>query len=299
MFNINAIIMKKSSFYIVSAITLFSALLFIVSCQKNISSDTSSIPAGQSKLSVYLLDGPNDFQQVNIDIQQILVKVDTCDRTGSHDDDDHCDEYHDSVRVQCDIWDTLSINPGVYDLLKLQNGVDTLLASGFIPQGRIEKIKFVLGTNNTVMVDSAIHDLKLRNNMNFIFLNIKHENIDSITSNNFQLYLDFDLSRSIQFINGTYWLKPVLKPFGHHSTGEIEGKIRPVHSHGFISAINGTDTTFARPDHDEGEFKIRGLKAGTYSVLIDGINGYQDSLIQNVQVQKGKEVKLGTIVLHK
>lgn len=294
--------MKKSRLFLVSVLAFFGAILFVVSCQKNISSDTASIPAGKSKLSVYLLDGPNDYQQVNIDISGILVKVDTCDKSGrEEDDDDHhgCDDDHDSSRVQCDVWDTLSINPGVYDLLKLQNGVDTLLASGYIPQGRIERIKFVLGTNNTVMVDSVIHTLKLRNNQNFIFLNIKHEDIDSITSNNFQLYLDFDLSRSIQFKNGDYWLKPVLKPFGHHSTGEIEGKVRPVNSHGFIAAINGTDTTFARPDHHEGEFKIRGLKPGTYSVLIDGINGYQDSLIQNVQVKRGKEVELGKIVLHK
>jgi len=293
--------MKKSRLFLVSALAFFGAILFVVSCQKNISSDTASIPAGKSKLSVYLLDGPNDYQQVNIDIRGILVKVDTCDKAGREDDDDHhgCDDDHDSVRVQCDIWDTLSINAGVYDLLKLQNGVDTLLASGYIPQGRIERIKFVLGTNNTVMVDSVIHTLKLRNNQDFIFLNIKHEDIDSITSNNFQLYLDFDLSRSIQFKNGDYWLKPVLKPFGHHSSGEIEGKVRPVKSHGIIAAINGTDTTFARPDHHEGEFKIRGLKPGTYSVLIDGTNGYLDSLIQNVQVQRGREVKLGTIVLHK
>lgn len=295
------VIMKRSKIIFRSVAAIIGVMLFILSCQKNISGDLKSIPSGKSKLSVYLLDGPNDYQQVNIDIRGILVKVDTCTHNGrgDDDDDDHGDDDHDSMDVKCDIWDTLDINKGIYDLLKLQNGVDTLLASGYIPQGKIEKIKFLLGTNNSVMVDSVIHDLKLRGNINFIYLKIKHENIDSLTNNNFQLYLDFDLARSIQFINGNYWLKPVLKPFGKHSTGEIEGKIRPVQSHGLIKAYNSTDTAFARPDDNEGEFKIRGLKPGTYDLFIDGINGYRDTTITQIVVIRGKETELGTILLKK
>jgi Domain of unknown function (DUF4382) len=303
----------KQTRWLFSALAVFLAMLIVlVACQKDISSSGGEVAAGQSKLKVYLTDGPNDFQKVLIDIQQIVVKVDTCNSSGRHDDDDDDDDHHDGDHhdddddddhhdsVDCDIWDTLSINPGVYDLLALQNGVDTLLASGYIPNGEIEKIKFVLGTNNSVLVDSVSYPLNLRDGINFVYLKINHHtDIDSLTAGNLELYLDFDLSRSIKFINGKYWLKPVLKPFCRGGSGEIEGKIRPVNSHGMVAAINGTDTTFARPDRKEGEFKIRGLNAGTYSLYVDGINGYRDTTITNIIVRKGKETELGRIELKK
>ncbi|MBS1512131.1 MAG: DUF4382 domain-containing protein [Bacteroidetes bacterium] len=279
-------------------IAVVAICLFFYSCQKETSAAGDNIPAGQQKVSVYLADGPTDYQQVLIDIQQIAVKVDTCHRNG---DDDHdqpgCDDDHDQHHSNCEIWDTLNINPGVYDLLKLRNGLDTLLASGFTINGKILRIKLTLGTNNSVMADSVIHPLHLINNQNFVYVNILRQHLDSLTSNNFQLYLDFDLQHSIFYIGGQYWLKPVLKPFSLHSFGEIEGKVRPVHSFGLIQAYNATDTGYALP-FDQGEFKIRGLKAGTYSVLIKGANGYKDSTISNVTVVQHQDTQVGTIVLH-
>lgn len=277
---------------------MLALALFFHSCQKEVSSGGNTFPAGKTKLSVYLTDGPLDFQKVLVDIQRIEVKIDTCRR---HEDDDHdgpgCDDDHDSLSNHCEIWDTLDIHPGVYDLVKLRNGLDTLLASSFILHGKIERLKITLGNNNSVMVDSVVHTLHLINNQHFVFVNIHREHLDSISSNNFQLFLDFDLAHSIKLINGEYWLKPVLKPFGRHSSGEIEGKIRPVHSFGTIKAFNSTDTAFAVPE-DEGEFKIRGLREGTYSLFIDGINGYQDSTISNIMVNRGSETDAGRIQLH-
>lgn len=288
---------KLTGLFLSVSLVAFASILFY-SCQKEVSVDNGGIPGSTNKLSVYLTDGPTDYQKVLIDIQQIAVKLDTCRRNNDDDHDQHgCDDDHDSLRVNCEIWDTLNIHAGVYDLLKLRNGLDTLLASGFILNGKIERIKVTLGNNNSVLVDSVSHPLNLINNQHFVFLNIKREHLDSLSSNNLQLYLDFDLQKSIVFLNGKYWLKPVLKPFGRHSTGEIEGKIRPVHSHGLIKAYNATDTAFARP-WDEGEFKIRGLKEGTYSLFVDGINGYKDTTINNIIVRRKGKTDLGTIQLH-
>ncbi len=290
--------MKTGDKLLFYPLLILAMALFFYSCQKEVSGGGNNIPAGKTKLSVFLTDGPLDFQKVLVDIQRIEVKIDTCRR---HEDDDHdgpgCDDDHDSLSSRCEIWDTLDINPGVYDLLTLRNGTDTLLASGFILNGKIERIKITLGNNNSVMVDSVLHPLHLINNQHFVYVNIHREHLDSISSNNFQLFLDFDLARSIRFINAEYWLKPVLKPFGRHSSGEIEGKVRPVHSFGPIKAFNATDTAFARPE-DEGEFKIRGLREGTYSLFIDGINGYQDTTITNIMVRRGHETDIGGIQLH-
>jgi len=290
--------MKSNSSPIrVTGILLLTLSTFFYACKKEVSS-VSDIPPGNTKFSVYLTDGPLDFQKVLIDIQQIAVKLDTCRR--NHDDDHDqpgCDDDHDQHNSNCEIWDTLNIRPGVYDLLKLRNGLDTLLASGFILNGKIERIKFTLGNNNSVQADSIVYPLQLINNQHFVYVNIKREHLDSLSSNNFQLYLDFDLAHSIRYINGQYWLKPVLKPFGTHSSGEIEGKIRPVHSFGMIKAFNATDTAFAMPEN-EGEFKIRGLKEGSYSLFIDGINGYKDSTITNISVTRNRETQLGILQLH-
>lgn len=292
--------MKTKNRLILFPLVAILMALFFYACQKEFSLDRT-VPAGKTKLSVFLTDGPMDFQQVLVDIQRVEVKLDTCLR-GQDDDDDHQghgnDDDHDSLNRHCEIWDTLDIRPGIYDLLRFRNGTDTLLASGFLLQGKIKRIKLTLGTRDSVMVDGVMNVLRLVNNQNFVFINIKKEHLDSLSSNNFHLYLDFDLARSIKYINGEYWLKPKLKPFGKHSTGEIEGKIRPVHSFGTVMAYNATDTGYARP-WDQGEFKIRGLREGTYSLFIQGINGYQDTTLNNILVRRGQDTEVGLIQLHK
>lgn len=278
---------------------LFIILITLIfySCQKEVDV-YDNIPAGMNKVSVYLTDGPTDYQNVFIDIQRIEIKLDTC-RHNDDADHDHpgCDDDHDSLSSNCQVWDTLNINAGVYDLLTLRNGLDTLLASGFVLNGKIERIKITLGNNNSVVVDSISYPLQLVNNQHFVYINIRREHLDFLSENNLRFYLDFDLNRSIVYFNGKYWLKPVLKPFGRHSSGEIEGKIRPLFSSGIIKAYNATDTSYALPWWHEGEFKIRGLHEGSYSLFIDGINGYRDTTINNITVQRGRETELGTIVM--
>jgi hypothetical protein len=278
-----------------------TAVVLFFACKKEVSNRNSNIvvpPPGKANLSVMLVDGPLDFQKVLIDIQSIEVKVDTCKHNS---DSDHFepgdDDDHDFMSSGCQYWDTLKINPGIYDLLTLRNGVNALLGSGFLINGKIERIKLTLGTRDSVMVDSVMHQLNLIHSWNFVFINISKDHLDSLSSNNFQLFLDFDLDRSIIYFGGQYWLKPVLRPFGLHNTGEIEGTITPRHSHGMIKAYDATDTLFAWPE-EHGAFEIRGLKPNTYTLFIPGANGYKDSTINSVVVKAGQETNVGTITLH-
>lgn len=276
---------------------MLMSLLFL-SCQREMS-DIDEDNSGKQKLSVYLTDGPYDYDKVFIDIRQVAVKIDTCRR--NNDNDDHwgrpgCDEDHDDRRG-CEIWDTLDINPGIYDLLTLRNGTDTLLASSFILNGKIQRIKFTIGDNNSLVVDGNTFPLRLVNNQHYVYLDVKREHLDELSDNNMRLYLDFDINSSIRYTGGQYWLKPKLKPFGRQSSGEIKGRVQPSRSYGLVRAYNATDTVYALPE-SQGKFKVRGLHEGTYSLFIDGTNGYQDTILNNIEVRRNRETDVQTITLH-
>ena len=67
--------------------------------------------AATTNLKVRLTDNPYNAEEVNLDIREVRVN------------------YKDSSE-----WAVLQTNSGVYNVLRLQNGVDTLLASGTIPE---------------------------------------------------------------------------------------------------------------------------------------------------------------------
>jgi len=202
--------MKTSPGKLVLPAIILGAILIFFACQKESShSSTNNIPAGKAKLSVFLTDGPYDFQKVLIDIKSIQVLVDTCHHFGDPDDqedehhdgeehdgegDDHGDDggdHHDndSTEATCKVWSDLQINPGIYDLLTLRNGQDTLLGANFIPQGKIIKIKITLGTNNSIMADSITSPLQIRDNKDYVIIQIRNEHLDSIAPGNFNLLL--------------------------------------------------------------------------------------------------------------
>src|SRR6478609_3331848 len=87
----------------VAALVMLTSILFFNACKKEVSSENDNIPPGNAKLSVFLTDGPTDYQKVLIDIQSIAVKLDTCHR---NNDDDHnypgCDDDHDQLNSHCE-----------------------------------------------------------------------------------------------------------------------------------------------------------------------------------------------------
>src|SRR5258706_11144883 len=91
--------------------------------------------AQNATLQVRLTDAPGDFQEVNIDIQDVQVSADT----GG--------------------WQSLSVNKGVYNLLEFTNGSDVLLGSIELPPGKISQVRLVLGSNNTVKISDQVMPL--------------------------------------------------------------------------------------------------------------------------------------------
>jgi len=289
-------------------VLLLGALsLIIYACSKNNSAEPQ-IPEGQQRVSLMLTDDPGLFDQVLIDIQKVEVLVDTCESRDDDDDDrwddrDRCgwweDRRHDDDDEDCEVWDSLGIRPGVYDLLALRNGVDTSLATGNVPQGRIEKIRITLGPNNSLVKDSITYPLKSINGQVKIVIKVRHDEWDEVTPDNLQLWLDFDVQRSIiQVSRGKFILKPVIHVWTVRQTGAVSGRVLPKDAQSVITVYNSLDSLYAIPGR-QGEFKVRGLKPGTYSVFVNAGNGYNDTTLTDVEVERNRETKLPTITLSK
>jgi hypothetical protein len=281
-----------------------AAVLFIFACNKNNSSNSNSnIPPGKSQMSIYMMDDPIAFTKVLIDIRQVAVEIDTASKQTDADEDDEWDDNYWGRHRDNDnksvLWDTLNITPGVYNLMDLRNGTDTLLATGNYPTGKVLKVRITLGSDNTVYTDSTtFYPLEVFGPNPYFTVNVRRENVDVIASNDFKLWLDFNLARSIFFWNGTFLLSPYVVAFNDVTYAKLEGQVLPDGAANLVMAWSGTDTLYAIPNWN-GNYQIRGVPAGTYSINFKGHNGYQDTTISNIVVDSAKTTQVPTITLHK
>jgi hypothetical protein len=250
------------------------AILF-GACQK---SNTSSNQL--SRLNIHLTDGPADYQAVLINIQKIMIK--------SSDNDSDAG------------WvDVPLLKPGMYDLLQLRNGKDTLLGGVDWPAGKLSQIRLVLGDGNQLVLDDGtVVDLKTPSAQQS-GLKLK---LDATLRAGmpYDLVLDFDAARSIVKAgnSGQYILKPVIRAFAKASGGAIQGVVLPDSAKAHIMAISGTDTLGALPDAS-GFYKIPGLPSGSYTLIFnpDSATTYQSATLQNISVTTGNVTTVDTLRL--
>jgi Domain of unknown function (DUF4382)/Carboxypeptidase regulatory-like domain len=286
----------------VTLVLLVLTFTFIQSCEKPSKFKTQSQVDEQRKVSVFLTDGPMDLKNVFIDVQKVEIKIDNESSSSSDDDDDDDDKDDDdhlSDKDEYGEWKTLVFEPKVIDVLKLQNGVEMLLGSIDVLKD-VEKVRVALGANNTVVDENDVtHNLILNNaTNNLLYIKIGDDDCDkNDDTKTEEIRVDFDLSKSIQFLSGKYYLKPKLYPFSNSGYGEIEGKVLPEGIKAKVTVSNGQgDPKIGNPDK-KGRFKIRGLKEGTYSVLFEA-PGKTSKTVNNIVVKKGKDVELNTVTLN-
>jgi hypothetical protein len=171
---------------IISGIAGVSLLLCLFnSCKKDGGVVT---PMSYGNIGVKLTDSPGNYQQVNVDIQKVFVHM----SGGS--------------------WIDLPTNSGVYNLLVLQNGIDTtLVKTSSLPAGKITQMRLLLGTHNTVMVDSTIYNLTVPSGSETGIKLIG--NLVVNPSQTLIVTLDFDANASVVLSGATYQLKPTIKTF--------------------------------------------------------------------------------------
>ncbi|HEV2480400.1 MAG TPA: DUF4382 domain-containing protein [Puia sp.] len=291
---------------VVGTLAGLAAVLIFFACNKSSSSNSNpNIPKGQSQVSMYMMDGPGDFFKVLIDIRQISIEVDTAMKQNDQDNDDQWDDDYDGEHRDAGnksvIWDTLNITPGVYDMLSLRNGVDTLIGSGIFKTGKIVKIKVTIGSDNTVYIDSTTHftlNFPGTDTTHTFTVNVHREDVDDISSNDFKMWIDFNIARSIFSEDGQFFLQPFLEIFNDQTSAKVYGQVLPDGAGALVTGYMGTDTIYAVPNED-GRFEFRNVSVGTWSFNFKGSNGYQDTTISSIAVDSTKTVTLPTITLHK
>ena len=171
--------MKKHLTLLTAICLTFS--IFLISCSKDEGNGTST-------LQLRLTDAPTALDSVFVDILQVRVKL--------RDDS------------TSDGWVDLNTNAGIYNLLQLQNGVDTLLATGTLPNGTVKEIRFILGTRNRVVASGVSYPLTIPSGAES-GLKIKVDKKLNATIET--LLIDFDAALSIRQEGNGYKLRPVLK----------------------------------------------------------------------------------------
>ena len=257
---------NRLKYYVVAIAALFITGSMLVSC----SDDPKN-----ARLEVWLTDAPGDYDEVNIDIQGVQV--------------------HSESGEQSSGWKSLNVNTGVYDLLQLTNGLDTLLGVIELPAGKISQIRLVLGDNNTLVIGDDVYDLATPSSQQSgLKLNVHADLIEGIT---YQMTLDFDAAKSVvKTGDGTYILKPVIRTISTATSGAIDGKVTIPASSPAVWAVMGSDSIeSAFADSVTGMFLLRGLPEGTYSVLFSPDSGYVIDPINDVEVTIGNVTHLGDV----
>ena len=257
---------------------LLISSLMITSCDDDDKDDVAAA-AGKSTLKFNLTDAPASYDAVLIDVQQVEVHVETTDSSTNG--------WHTMTNVQ----------PGIYDLLDFQNGLDTLIASGDVPSGKISQIRLILGAQNSVVVDGVSEDLKTPSAQQSGLKLQVHQTLEPGLV--YEFWIDFDASRSIvEQGNGGYLLKPVIRVYTANTTGSIDGYITPDTVLTSVLAYNAAgDSATALSNVQNGYFLISGLNPATYTVEFDPQAPFVPKDTTGVNVVTGTVTHMGSVNL--
>ncbi len=265
--------MKTTKLVFLLLTALAGGSFFFPSCNKSSSS-------GSGHLQVMLTDGPGNYDAVYIDVQKVEVNVSSDTGTGSG-------------------WQTVNLlRPGIYNLLKFSNGIDTVLAAADLPAGTLSQMRLVLGSNNAVVINGQSYPLTTPSaQQSGLKFNIHSTLTAGIV---YRLWIDFNADRSIVAAgNGKYLLKPVIRTYSEAVGGSIKGYALPYAAKPQVWASMGTDTLLALPDSATGNYFFGGVNPGAWNLRFHARDStYKDTAFA-VTVSTGVVTNAGTVTLPK
>lgn len=253
---------------------LLLPLLLLTSCTE----ESITQKEETARIKFKMIDGPGDYEEVNIDVQDVMVNW-------TNDDES---------------WESIGdVEAGIYDLLTLTGGEYALLADEQIPPGFLSQVRILLGENNTVKVDGEVHDLDTpsaqQSGLKILV------NTDVVAGVLYNFTFDWDVESSVIKAgnSGKYNLKPVIRVSTEAQSGAISGIVSPSDVMCLVTASDGV-VDISTYTNEEGVFLIQGVPEGIYTVIIepDADSGYGTVQIEDVEVNLGSTTDLGTIELH-
>lgn len=219
---------------------------------------------------IRMTDAPAAYLAVNIDLQAVEV-------TGS------------GSTVM------LNVTPRIYNLLNFSNGLDTLIATGSLTISKVEQIRLILGSNNTIVTSTGTYPLKTPSaQQSGLKLNVNHNLQPGV---DYYVLLDFDAAQSIvEHGNGDYSLKPVIRTIETSLSGSIRGKISVPGVSATVTATSGA-MSYSSVVNANGDFIISGLPAGTYVLTITPVLPYVMATVNNVSVTVGVSTNVGVVAI--
>lgn len=276
--------MKNIKVYAFIIPVIILGILCFTACDNTDDSIPMSPDSGvnqTSKISVRLTDAPGDYDKVNLEVIDVLIKRDV-----NGDDEGG--------------WVSIGAanEPVLYDVMVLTGGVNALIADTLIPAGYLSQIRLVLGENNTIVENGVTHPLKTPSGQQSGVKLMVNQTLEPGIAYDFTL--DFDVDKSIVKAgnSGQYILKPVMRVFATVSLGVIKGAVTPL---GFpVKAwvmVNGEEVSAYT--NELGVFQINGIPGGTYAVMLtpDPTSGYLEATVPDIVVTDGMTTNIGNVVL--
>lgn len=257
---------KNLIYFSVSLILSFS----LFSCGEN------ENDKGTSHVSVSLTDSPGDYDEVNIEVIDVKIKMSDVDEE--------------------DGWLSIgNITPGIFNLLDLTGGVTQILADNDIPSGHIGQIRLILGENNTVVKEGVSYPLHTPSaQQSGLKLNLNQTLLPDI---NYHFLIDFDVDKSIVVEagkSGNYNLHPVLRVTSEAVSGSIKG-IANAGEYQVLASVMVNDVEVNAYADESGVFQLHGIPSGTYTVTLtpDPLSGLLPKTVENVKVINGEVTDIG------
>lgn len=264
--------------YPIKTLALFiTGVFFLASC------DTGLDDNGTGDLQVIMYDAPGDYEEVNVSIDRVEIHRETGDQdTG---------------------WETISEESQSHNLLELVNGAQAELGIAELEEGNYRQIRLILGDDNSVVINGETHELTVPSGQQTgIKLNTDISIEPGVT---FTLELDFDAAESVVEADGQsegpeYLLQPVIRTSSELTSGAISGSIEQADELTKVSVEAGDETINTHSEEGSGEFLLRGVPDGTYTVSFDPVDtdsNYESTEVEGVEVNIGENTEMDQVSL--
>lgn len=254
-------------------VVILIALIWIIS------SCTDPDGTGMALVNVRLVDAPGDFDEAWIEILGVEI--------GQAKGRDSKEEQWTFIEYQ-------QPNQKV-DISKLVGGGVLLIGRAELPVNAISGIKLILGEDHHLVREGKDLSLSLEN--------ISARTIELETdfrlegSYSYDIYLDFDLERSIQPSSdpSVFILSPRVRSFVLAETSSLGGRVMPPEARPVLYAIQGVDTVTTLTSA-QGEYLFRGLDEGEHTLVVRPRPPYQDTLFV-LEARRGELVEIDDIMV--